>query len=79
LLEAGYGRDLKPMQALGYKQLVAHLEGEIGLDEAVEKTKTETRRFAKRQITWFNKEPGLEWVDPDPGAIAARARRFWND
>jgi tRNA dimethylallyltransferase len=77
LLARGYGRDLKPMQGLGYRSLAGHLAGEMGIEEAVEEIKTETRRFAKRQITWFNREPGLEWAEPDIDRIFERAERFW--
>ena len=53
LLEAGYGPGLKSMQAIGYKQMCAHLAGELSLDEAAFEMKRETRRYAKRQVTWF--------------------------
>jgi len=53
LLEMGYSETLPSMQGLGYKEIVKHLNGEISLDEAVEMLKTGTRRFAKRQGTWF--------------------------
>lgn len=51
------------MQAIGYKELKRHLDGEYPLDEAVELIKRNTRRYAKRQFTWFRKEEGLRWVD----------------
>jgi tRNA dimethylallyltransferase len=51
------------MQAIGYKELKRHLEGEFPLDEAVALIKRNTRRYAKRQFTWFRKEEGLRWVD----------------
>jgi len=51
------------MQALGYKEMKLFIEGEISLDEAVHKIKKRTRMFAKRQFTWFRKEPGIQWVD----------------
>ncbi|MDA2914320.1 tRNA (adenosine(37)-N6)-dimethylallyltransferase MiaA, partial [Acidobacteriia bacterium AH_259_A11_L15] len=52
----------KPFGFLGYKQLAAHLEGELSFEEAVRLTKQETRRYAKRQLTWFRKESGVEWL-----------------
>jgi tRNA dimethylallyltransferase len=61
-------------EALGYKQLIAHFEGRCTLDEAVEKTKIETRRFAKNQRTWLRRlraVPGGVWVEGE-GADAAR-------
>lgn len=63
-------------QALGYRQLVDHLEGRMGLDAAVERIKIETRRFAKNQRTWLRRlrtQPGAIWVeagDGDPGVWA---------
>lgn len=52
----------KPFGFLGYKQLAAHLRGELSLKEAVKQIKHETRQYAKRQITWFRKEPGVTWL-----------------
>lgn len=49
LLEAGYGRTLKPMRSLGYRHLAAHLAGELTLEEAVDLTRRDTRRFARKQ------------------------------
>ncbi|MEW5733696.1 MAG: tRNA (adenosine(37)-N6)-dimethylallyltransferase MiaA [Thermodesulfobacteriota bacterium] len=65
LLSRGYGRDLKAMQSIGYRQLAAHLAGETSLEDAVMLIKRDTRRFAKRQITWFSAAP--EAVRADPG------------
>jgi tRNA dimethylallyltransferase len=52
-----------PMQAIGYKEVAAHLRGEYSLDEAVRLIKRNTKRYAKRQFTWFGKEDGLNWAD----------------
>lgn len=52
----GYDRSLPALQGLGYKQLLMYLDGEISLDEAVELIKRDTRRFAKRQISWFKRD-----------------------
>ncbi len=76
LLDRGLNPGLKPLQGLGYRRLAAHLRGELSLEEAVEKTKTDTRRFAKRQVTWFKKEPELRWIPPDPAEIAPLVRAF---
>ncbi len=56
LLDKDYGRELVSMQGLGYKEIAAYLEGEMTLDEAVYILKRDTRHFAKRQLTWFNRE-----------------------
>lgn len=63
LAEAGYSRNLVSMQGLGYKEILAHLEGEISLDEAVYILKRDTRHFAKRQLTWFKREREVCWID----------------
>lgn len=61
LMEMGFGPELRPMQSLGYKQLVRHLLGEGTLEEAVEQIQRETRRYAKRQMTWFRGDPEFRW------------------
>ena len=51
------------MQALGYKEVYEHLKGEINEDEMIEKIKRESRRYAKRQITWFKRNESIIWLD----------------
>ncbi len=51
------------LQALGYKEMALHLHGEIDLQEAVRLTKKRTKMYAKRQFTWFKKEPDINWID----------------
>jgi tRNA dimethylallyltransferase len=62
-------------QALGYKEIVAHLRGDSGLDEAVEQIVVRTRQFAVRQLRWFRRDPRVTWVDveSDPVVEAAPA------
>jgi tRNA dimethylallyltransferase len=62
LLEKGLRQNQTALQALGYRQVVEHLDGERGLAETVELVKIRTRQFAKRQLTWFRRQMGLEWV-----------------
>jgi tRNA dimethylallyltransferase len=64
LVEKGYSLDLKPMQSIGYRHMGMFLNGEVDFDEAVRLLKRDTRRYAKRQFTWFNKEPDLIWLEP---------------
>lgn len=52
-------------QAIGYKELKPYLDGEISLDTAVENLKRETRRYAKRQLTWFGRDDRIEWLEAD--------------
>ena len=61
LLEKGFSRELTSMKGLGYREISAHLMGETGLDEAVSLIKRNSRRFAKRQMTWFRAEPDVLW------------------
>jgi len=63
LLSQGYGRQLKAMRAIGYKEAAAYLAGECSLEEAVQLMKRDTRRYAKRQLTWFNADPDILWFE----------------
>jgi tRNA dimethylallyltransferase len=51
------------LQAIGYKEVLMYFQGEITLDETVSLIKRATKRYAKRQFTWFKKEEGIHWVD----------------
>lgn len=63
LRQKGYGRNLISMQALGYKEMMAYLEGEMTFDDAIELLKRDTRRFAKRQLSWFRRMKDIHWLD----------------
>jgi tRNA dimethylallyltransferase len=77
LLEAGWDPGLPAFQAIGYRQLVEHLRGAIDLDRAIEETVRATRRFAKRQSTWFRREPEVTWfAADDPDATVRRVLDF---
>ena len=66
LKERGYHKDMVSMQGLGYKEILAYLDGECSFDEAVYLIKRDTRRFAKRQLTWFRREENVIWINkPD--------------
>ena len=65
VLEMGYSKDLQPLNAVGYREIIAVLEGKMELDKAVEKIKTQTRRYAKRQLTWFKRWDFNEWLPGD--------------
>ena len=64
LLKAGYGRDLKPMGAVGYREMCAHILDGVPLDRTIELIKRNSRRYAKRQMTWLRKENVL-WRPPE--------------
>ncbi len=63
LKDRGIARDSVSMQGLGYKELLAYLDGELPLEEAVRIIKRDTRHFAKRQLTWFRRERDVIWID----------------
>jgi tRNA dimethylallyltransferase len=61
LLARGYSPDLNSMQGLGYKEIIPYLEGKVRLEEALEILQRNTRRFAKRQLTWFRRDRRINW------------------
>jgi tRNA dimethylallyltransferase len=62
LLSDGVPPEAKPFESLGYKQALLMLRGQITAPEALESTQQETRRYAKRQLTWFRKEQNVQWL-----------------
>lgn len=58
-------KHLNALNTVGYKELFKFIEGEWTLEKAIEKIQTNTRRYAKRQMTWFKKDPGINWFSPD--------------
>lgn len=65
LAAEGLGGTFTARQAIGYKELIDYLEGRCSLDEAVETVKLRSRRYAKRQLTWFRRDPRITWIDRD--------------
>jgi tRNA dimethylallyltransferase len=63
LSERGFTPDLVSMQGLGYKEFFEYFNGNLSLDEVVDRIKMETRRFAKRQLTWFRREKDVIWIN----------------
>ena len=62
LLDAGYGPELRPMSGHGYREALHHLAGEWSLERAIEVTARRTRQYAKRQLTWFRRDPRIMWL-----------------
>ncbi len=58
-------RSLNAMNTVGYKEIIQYIDGKWSLETAIEKIKTNTRRYAKRQLTWFKKDPTIHWFHPD--------------
>lgn len=65
LLEKGYNENLTSMQGIGYKEIVKYLKGEYSLEEATDLIKKGSRRYAKRQLTWFRREEIIHWINLD--------------
>ncbi len=77
LYERGYTRELKSLQSLGYRHAGLVLAGEKDRDEAIRLMKRDTRRYAKRQFTWFRSEPDVNWFDPaEAGSIELAVAHF---
>lgn len=64
-----YLKHLNSLNTVGYKELFEYFDGNITLEDAIEKIKTNTRRYARRQITWFKKDPEMHWLPPNPEAV----------
>jgi tRNA dimethylallyltransferase len=71
LLGAGFQPERPPLATIGYKQIAAHLRGKITLEQAIEAAKRESRRLAKRQMTWFRADREIVWLDPARAAEQA--------
>ncbi len=74
LLQAGYTPHVPPLSTIGYKHIAAYLRGETTLEAAVVLAKRDTRRLAKRQMTWFRSDPEIVWIDVEGGAEQAYIR-----
>lgn len=76
LLAAGVDERAAPFKAIGYRRVLAHLKGEIPLEEAIALTKADTRHYAKRQMTWFRKMEGFRWLPAgDSAGLTDLARK----
>lgn len=62
LLKKGYSKEVNALNTVGYKEIISYLENEISLERAVELIKRNTRRYAKRQITWFKADNRIDWI-----------------
>lgn len=74
LIAGNVSPDWKPFQFIGYAELREHILGRLPIEQAIEKIEQATRRFAKRQITWFRKEPDVHWLSgfgDDPAIVSA--------
>lgn len=77
LIRRGFSRDLKPMQAIGYRHALGLLDGRWTMDEAAALLQRDTRRYAKRQLTWFKADPEMQWIAPEAwDTVLAAVRMF---
>ncbi|WP_163336715.1 tRNA (adenosine(37)-N6)-dimethylallyltransferase MiaA [Desulfopila sp. IMCC35008] len=80
LLEMGYKQELKSMGSIGYRHMIHYLKGDWTKSEMMELLARDTRRYAKRQYTWFKKMEGIEWFDfRDNGKVIERVRGWLNE
>ena len=79
LLEKGFRSGITAPQAIGYKEIVRALDGACSLSEAVEDIKRATRRYAKRQCTWFGRDARITWLDAKDGNAERIAEAIWFD
>jgi len=61
ILDDGYDKNLNSLNTVGYKEIISYLDGEITLERAIELVKRNTRRYAKRQLTWFRADERIKW------------------
>jgi tRNA dimethylallyltransferase len=80
LRDMGFGRDLKPMQSIGYNHINQYIDGEITLDKAIELIKRDTKRLAKRQMTWLRRDKDIHWyyIPEDLDRIVYKAEGFYS-
>jgi len=78
LLKRGYAPTIKPFHSLGYKQILGYLQGTTSFDEAAQAIKRNTKRYAKRQLTWFRKDTEIEWftLPQQSHEISEAVRKF---
>ena len=66
IISMGYSKNLNSLNSVGYKEAIEYLEGKTDLETCIEQVKQNTRRYAKRQLTWFRAEKDVHWVSIDP-------------
>ena len=80
IIDRGYSYNLKPLQSLGYKQVIGFLRKEYGWENALNLIKRDTWRYAKRQLTWFAADKEINWFNQDSfGNISENVEKFWKE
>lgn len=76
ILEAGHSKDLQSLNTVGYQEITKYLDGEWSLEKAIEKIKTSTRRYSKRQMTWYKRWDFIHWLEPDKMSVDEMLQRI---
>lgn len=76
LLDKGFTPQLNALRTVGYQEVFSHLNGDIGLAEMIELIKTNSRRYAKRQLTWFRRDARVHWLDLDEFSFQAACEKI---
>jgi len=80
VLDRGYNENLKPLQSLGYKQMIGFLRNERNWENSIDLIKRDTWRYAKRQMTWFAADKEINWFSCDsPDEIVKNVKNFWKE
>ncbi len=77
LLQMGYGRDLKSMGSIGYRHMIKYISGEWSYEEMKRILARDTRRYAKRQLTWFSKNESLQWIEVEKSTKMIKTIEKW--
>ena len=78
ILDRGYSEKLKPLQSLGYKEVIEFLSGKYDWEQALHLINRNTWRYAKRQMTWFAADKEIKWYNPDGlDDMKINAETFW--
>ncbi len=77
ILSMGFSRDLISLDTVGYKEWFPYFDGEMSFEKCLEQVKRDTRRYAKRQMTWFRAQKNIRWINPcEPGAIESKFKEI---
>lgn len=76
LLDQGYSGTLRPFRAIGYRHIIEYLKGQRSLDDSIASLKRDTRRYAKRQLTWFRHQDEVEWLSVEGSVVSERMLRL---
>lgn len=79
ILDKGYTKDLYSMKAIGYKEVIEYLDGEISYDKMVDDIKKNSRHYAKRQLTWFRRDKRIKWFDREDKNLEEEVVRYIGD